>query len=172
MLLLAAAAPAGAGPTGWAHQATGFQSNGAVTVKSLAGGSYAGTQNPSGAVAKTNQNAATQAPTVIIQATAGGNIEVIPMLVAGSVLPTCPTGYNSIFSASGTGPVTNPYVNAGGSRLTLANYGDSGGWTHTGWFFDSQLYGSNSSSYPAQLPQMYTYVSSANQPWAARVCSK
>ena len=69
LLLVAATAPAGAGPTGWAHQAAGFQSDGAVTVKSLAGGTYAGTQNPTGAVAKANQNAATQAPTVIIQAT-------------------------------------------------------------------------------------------------------
>ncbi len=42
-----------------------------MTVKSLAGGSYASTQNPTGAVAKANQNAATQAPTVIIQATNG-----------------------------------------------------------------------------------------------------
>jgi len=75
--MLAAAAPAGAGPTGWAHQAAGFQSNGAVTVKSLAGGSYSGTQNPSGAVAKSNQNAATQAPTVIIQATSGSNVPVM-----------------------------------------------------------------------------------------------
>ena len=71
LLLVAATAPAGAGPTGWAHQAAGFQSDGAVTVKSLAGGSYAGTQNPTGAVSKANQNAATQAPTVIIQANSG-----------------------------------------------------------------------------------------------------
>lgn len=71
LLAIAATARAAAGPTGWAHQAAGFQSNGAVTVKSLAGGSYAGTQNPTGAVAKANQNAVTQAPTVIIQATSG-----------------------------------------------------------------------------------------------------
>ncbi|CAN7751142.1 hypothetical protein LJR269_006626 [Duganella sp. LjRoot269] len=62
------AAPAGAQPA-WAHQAPGFQSNGAVTVKSLAGGAYGGTQNPTGAVAKANQSAVTQPPTVIIQAT-------------------------------------------------------------------------------------------------------
>ena len=46
-----------------------------MTIKSLIGGSYAGTQNPSGAVAKTNQNSATQAPTVIIQATASIQIK-------------------------------------------------------------------------------------------------
>ena len=38
-------------------------------MKSLAGGSYSATQNPTGAVAKSNQNAATQPPTVVIQAT-------------------------------------------------------------------------------------------------------
>ena len=48
-----------------------MQSNGAVTVKSLSGGSYSATGNPSGAVAKANQNAATQPPTVVIQATSG-----------------------------------------------------------------------------------------------------
>ena len=56
----------------WAHQAGAVHSNGAVVIKSLSGGSYAGTGNPIGAVAKANQNASTQPPTVIIQATAGG----------------------------------------------------------------------------------------------------
>jgi len=63
------ALPAAAGPVDWAHQNGSVQSNGAVTVKSLSGGSYSATGNPSGAVAKANQNAATQPPTVIIQAT-------------------------------------------------------------------------------------------------------
>lgn len=67
--LLVAAVPAGAQPA-WAHQAPGFQSNGAIAVKSLAGGAYGGTENPAGAVAKANQSAVTQPPTVIIQATA------------------------------------------------------------------------------------------------------
>ena len=43
-------------------------------MKSLAGGSYAATQNPTGAVAKASQNAATQPPTVIIQATSSGPV--------------------------------------------------------------------------------------------------
>jgi hypothetical protein len=66
---------------GWAHQAGGFQSNGAVTVKSLAGGSYAGTQNPTGAIAKASQSAVTQPPTVIIQATAS-NTPILMMTAA------------------------------------------------------------------------------------------
>jgi len=66
------ALPAAAGPVDWAHQNGSVQSNGAVTVKSLSGGSYGATGNPTGAVAKANQNAATQPPTVIIQATSSG----------------------------------------------------------------------------------------------------
>ncbi|CAN7751215.1 hypothetical protein LJR269_006628 [Duganella sp. LjRoot269] len=72
--LLAAAAPAGAQPA-WAHQAPGFQSNGAITVKSLMGGAYGGTENPTGAVARSNQSAVTQPPTVIIQATGSAVIQ-------------------------------------------------------------------------------------------------
>lgn len=56
----------------WAHQAGSVSSNGAVTVRSLSGGTYSATQNPTGAVAKANQVAATQPPTVIIQATGSG----------------------------------------------------------------------------------------------------
>lgn len=66
--MVAAATPAGAQPA-WAHQAPGFQSNGAITVKSLVGGAYGGTENPTGAVVRSNQSAVTQPPTVIIQAT-------------------------------------------------------------------------------------------------------
>jgi hypothetical protein len=66
--LLTVAAPAAAQPA-WAHQVPGFQSNGAITVKSLAGGFYGGTENPIGAVAKANQSAVTQPPTIIVQAT-------------------------------------------------------------------------------------------------------
>jgi hypothetical protein len=50
----------------------GFQSNGALTVKSLSGGAYSSTENPTGAVARANQSAVTQPPTVIIQATSSG----------------------------------------------------------------------------------------------------
>jgi hypothetical protein len=44
-----------------------------LTVKSLSGGAYGGMENPTGAVARANQSAVTQPPTVIIQATSGGN---------------------------------------------------------------------------------------------------
>ncbi len=75
--MLAVVAPiAVAGSASWAHQDGSLQSNGAVTVKSLSGGSYTSTQNPSGAIAKANQNAATQPPTVIIQATGSSSYMV------------------------------------------------------------------------------------------------
>lgn len=54
----------------WAHQGGALTPNGAIVIKSLAGGSYSGTRNPAGAVAKGNQTAATQPATVIVQATA------------------------------------------------------------------------------------------------------
>jgi len=70
------ATPAAPGPA-WAHQVPGFQSNGAVTVKSLGGGSFAGKTNPTGALAKANQTAVTQPPTVVIQATSSGNFPIL-----------------------------------------------------------------------------------------------
>lgn len=58
--------PAAAGPVSWAHQAGVVQSNGAVTVKSLSGSSYSMTANPTASAARSNQNAATQPPTVLV----------------------------------------------------------------------------------------------------------
>lgn len=69
LMASAIAFPAFAGPE-WKHQNGTLSSNGSVTVKSLSGGTYTGTQNPTGAIAKTDQNAVTQAPTIVVQATA------------------------------------------------------------------------------------------------------
>ncbi len=64
----------------WTWEAGKQTSNGQITVKSLSGSTtYIGTQNPTGAVAKTNQNAVTQPPTVIIQATSGGGGACVAM---------------------------------------------------------------------------------------------
>jgi hypothetical protein len=58
----------------WTWEAGTQTNNGAITLKSTTGSTtYSGTQNPTGAVAKTNQTAVTQPPTVIIQATSGGS---------------------------------------------------------------------------------------------------
>ncbi len=56
----------------WTWEAGKQTNNGSITVKSVSGGAtYSGTQNPTGAVARTNQSAVTQPPTVILQATGG-----------------------------------------------------------------------------------------------------
>lgn len=125
-LAIAAIAPqALAGQTGWAHQDAAFSSNGAVTIKGLAGGAYVGTQNPAGAVAKANQSAVTQAPTVIIQATAtSGNVEAIPLLSGSATPPSCPAGYTATVTRSGAGcPVS--IWNVGGTRFSLIYNGGS-----------------------------------------------
>jgi hypothetical protein len=66
-----AALPAAAGQVDWAHQNGSLQSNGSVAVRSLSGVNSSVAQNPNGAVAKTNQSAATQPATVLVQATSG-----------------------------------------------------------------------------------------------------
>jgi hypothetical protein len=78
-----AALPAAAQP-GWAHKGPDFNINGAITLQTRGGDSVTATQNPVGAVAKANQSAATQPPTVIIQATASST----PILMMTAVTYT------------------------------------------------------------------------------------
>lgn len=57
----------------WTWEAGKQTNNGAITIKSTNGSTtYTGTQNPTGAAAKVNQNAATQPPTIVMPA-AGNN---------------------------------------------------------------------------------------------------
>ena len=171
-LAAAVALPAAAQPR-WAHQAAGFQSNGQVVVRSLSGGSYSGSQNPTGAVAKVNQSAATQPPTVIIQATGSTYSETYPILVNAASAPACPAGYSSIYVGSGTGPITTPIVNAGGSRFTLGSYyHPSNGWTFNAIFVDGLPLVSNLNNFALNIGTANGYVGGANYPWAARICSK
>ncbi len=73
MLLSVAQSAAASGPAQWTWEAGKQTNDGSITIKSVSGETtYSGTQNPTGAVAKTNQSAVTQPPTVIIQATGGG----------------------------------------------------------------------------------------------------
>jgi len=75
----------------WAWEAGKQTSNGAITLKSVSGGAtYSGTQNPTGAVAKINQSAATQPPTVIIQATASLPIKAVGDACTSSTSGTAP----------------------------------------------------------------------------------
>jgi hypothetical protein len=180
LLAVAGAAPAMAGPVNWAHQATGFQSNGAVTVKSLAGGSYAGTQNPAGAVAKANQNAATQPPTVIIQATSAGYAEAIPLLIAGSVPPSCPASYTRVFTMIATGcpnyQQANPVFNVAGSRWSLITIPNpsGGGYASAAWVAD-QAPSYNYNSTPTMVGAAGASCQngySTYAAWSASLCTK
>jgi len=172
--------PAGAGPTGWAHQAAGFQSNGAVSVKSLAGGSYAGTQNPSGAVAKGNQNAATQAPTVIIQATNGGARECQPKINGANgsnvSMPTCSAGYSSVFQASAAlsgnacpAPNSDTFNIAGTNwsfgMVSVTNVQAVG-------FMNDNKPSGNTGNTPASGQSAVCSYSSFSYSWAANLCCK
>jgi len=165
------ALPAAAGPVDWAHQNGSVQSNGAVTVKSLSGGSYSATGNPSGAVAKANQNAATQPPTVIIQATSSANAEMVPLVVTGSsVIPSCPSGYTSVFSKSGTGTGAMPPVfNVAGSKFTFGYLYYQGSY-YVGFTVDTvPVMGYSSGT--TQLYYPPASITSGTQ-WAAALCSK
>jgi len=150
-LIFAFHAAAIAGPVDWAHQNGAIQSNGSVTVKTLSGGSYSAIGNPTGAVAKANQNAATQPPTVIIQATSNGYSETLPFLNNNTTtIPTCPTGYTRIFAWSGdTNTIGSTYnspqggvsviaANVGGSRWSLVVYVASSGYKMISWVADGQ----------------------------------
>lgn len=64
-VLVVLSGPALAGPPQWTWEAGKQTNNGAITIKSTNGSTtYPGTQNPTGAVAKTSQNAVTQPPTI------------------------------------------------------------------------------------------------------------
>jgi hypothetical protein len=124
LLAITAAAPTGAAPVGWAHQAPSYQQDGQITVKGSSGLTYSSQLNPVGAVAKTDQAASVQSPTVIIQSTNSGNAETIPLINASSTAPTCPAGYSASFSKSGAGCPTTIW-NIGGSRFSLVWNGGS-----------------------------------------------
>lgn len=85
-LLLGFVASATVAAPQWVWEAGKQTTNGAITLKSASGGgTYSGTRNPTGAVAKVNQSAVTQPPTIIIQSTSGG---------AGACLQITRTRYN------------------------------------------------------------------------------
>ena len=175
--MLAGSAPAArAGNASWAHQAGSLSSNGSVTVKSLTGGTYAATQNPTGAVAKANQTAATQPPTVIIQATASAYNETIPLVVTGTTtIPTCPTGYTMLFSRSGTGASSSaipyPVFNVAGTRYTFASW-FNGGSTYVGFGTENLPLGSPGAGSASLYNGTVQYISGSSTQWAAALCSK
>jgi hypothetical protein len=166
-----AALPAAAQP-GWAHKGPDFNINGAITLQTRGGDSVAATQNPVGAVAKANQSAATQPPTVIIQATSAAYPETLPILISNSQTPpSCPASYTRVWTMSGNGCDLNNlksgYHNVAGSKWTLIysfRNGDTFGWIPDG---ATNYVATNTNI--SQIPQNYGWCA-AN--WAASLCQK
>ena len=184
VFLLAAwcAVPAFAGPgPAWAWDASKITNNGSVQIQSTNGSStYNAVQNPTGAVAKTNQSALTQPPTVIIQATSGGYAETKPLIDSTTnVPPSCPAGYTRVFTANGPGCPASRTFNIAGTRWSFISYG-TGTSTVVGWAVDQAptYVTSNSSSLPdtggsATCSQFVDYgTPNTLGPWAASLCTK
>ena len=176
-----------AGNASWAHQEGMVASNGAVTVKSLSGGSTAGTQNPTGAVAKANQTAATQPPTVIIQATGSAVPQCVTKLVSGTTrpaVPACGSGYTQVWSDQSASTSGGWYIdtcstssgneavyNINGSNLSFIRISNSSvdyrGFAIGGAINPVGMTGTNYSSNVATCSSnTYTYA------WAASLCCK
>lgn len=181
LLATLCAVPAFAGPgPAWAWDASKITNNGSVQIQSTNGSStYNVVQNPTGAVAKANQSALTQPPTVIIQATSGGYAEAKPLLDnTSNVPPSCPAGYTRVFTANGLGCPSSTF-NVAGTRFSLYVYGDGGGGTSLSWAVDQAPYFSRSSGSGtaagayAACSQFVDYGSPvALKPWAASLCTK
>lgn len=141
--LIGTAALAGPGPQ-WTWAAGAQTNNGAIVLKSTNGSTtYSGTQNPTGAIAKVNQTAATQPPTVIVQATASLPIKAVgdactqtttgtapsqsadegtAITADRSLILTCQSGNKwKSAAASGLG-VGQTWHNLTGTRVSGANY--------------------------------------------------
>jgi len=175
-------ATSAAGPQ-WTWEAGKQTNNGAITIKSTNGSTtYPGTQNPTGAVAKTNQNAVTQPPTVIIQATGGvGYPEALVVTSSIQTIPACPTGYKSVYaevspSAGGwyadTCPVNNVY-NMGGTRFSLVKTISGSGYLSPTIQVDGALTNiSNSNTNQGGGLGSTCSSNSYGNPWGINVCTK
>jgi hypothetical protein len=136
---LSGMANAQVGPA-WAQAAGKITNNGSISVKSASGaGTYNAVRNPIGAVAKTNQSAVTQPPTVIVQATSGGYSEMTPLLAVGNngvypAYPTCPAGYTAVWYSPK--PYVSPVFNVAGSRFNWGMWSANAA-TQFGWSVDN-----------------------------------
>lgn len=172
--MVAAAVPAGAQPA-WAHQAPGFQSNGAISVKSLSGGAYGGTENPAGAIVRANQSAVTQPPTVIIQATSSQQELRTFVRTGANIYPACPAGFTAVFQysvadCSNTGII----FFAGGTNLIFGQSNNAGtpyvGFSLSGgvpWGGSGGIQGASLASAPTNMT-----LQCAAGPISAEICAK
>jgi hypothetical protein len=169
-----ASLPAAAGQVDWAHQNGSVQSNGSVSVRTVSGVNYSASQNPVGAVAKANQNAATQPTTVVVQATGAGYGETIALSASGATPPSCPAGYSPIFVRSGTGCNTTSAVwNIGGTRWSFIPFTGQGGSYSVALVADNAPMTSSGAPYngaTASCSAATTPVSTYT--WSVALCSK
>lgn len=174
----------------WAWDAGKQTNNGAITIKSVSGGTYSGTQNPTGAVAKTNQSAVTQPPTVIIQATGGAMPQCVPKMAYGSArppMPTCSAGYTAVWSEQSAAPSGGWYVdtctsssgnasayNIGGSNLNFVVIGNSSNGMKARGFSitPSATFIGGSGSYDVSVESQACSANTYTQAWSATVCCK
>lgn len=164
-------APGNAQAVSWAHQNGSLQSNGSITIKSQSGGSYGGQLNPAGAVAKANQSAVTQPPTVIIQATNSGYVETIPLLSVGTPAPTCPTGYTALWSKVFPANTYSYVFNIGGTRWSFGSFNASSTNAVWMWIYDTPVesFYTNRGAYTATDGALYK---SFNLNVGATLCGK
>ncbi len=133
MSILLAPGAIAAGTPQWTWEAGKQTNNGSITVKSVSGGStYSGTQNPTGAVARTNQSAVTQPPTVVIQATGGsaGSCVGITRTSYGGNLGGLSGADAKCVAEFGTGWRMGTLVEVAGCLNVLPNLQSSGPWVH------------------------------------------
>ena len=130
----------------WAHQNGSLAPNGAVVLRSLGGGSYNGTQNPTGAVAKGNQSAATQPTTVVVQATGGISVPAMAQTAAiyngnlggfSGADAKCAAEFGTGWKFAEIGKLVSGISVTGGTGMSAwinnATYGSScGNWTNSG----------------------------------------
>jgi hypothetical protein len=176
IVLLAAVgfnAHAQTGPA-WASTAGKITNNGSVTVKSSSGAStYNAVKNPVGAVAKTNQSAVTQPPTVIIQATAGGAAaprQCQPKLVQSTVMPSCGAGYTSVWQESGKGCTQASTFNIDGTTWSFGQVTGQNAAYH-GFMNDNDTRVPGGGAGPVGLSMTCVYVSSQYD-YSANLCCK
>lgn len=177
IMLASSCSYAQTGPA-WAWAAGKITNNGSVAVKSAAGpGTYSAVSNPIGAVAKTNQSAVTQPPTVIIQATsAAAPVQALPRLtMSTTTVPVCPSGYKSVFTATSVDTGTLPVFNIEGTRYGFG-YFSVGNENHVGFFMDDlPTSGTGFIHKIGGLSAIYMIWTGANwqyYQWAANLCVK
>ncbi len=135
--------PTGNGAPSWIWEDGKQPTNTPITLKAVSGpATYNATENPTGAVAKANQNAVTQPPVIIIQATGSGPVfsykddcyilkvsTTTAFFIAAGKLDTAanPDLFTGMMGGTNNNTYNNPVTFAGGQVLSaLTGTGFSG----------------------------------------------